>query len=48
MNDKNKKPETTVPFFARQASAAIPVRSDLHAGRESRAKYEEDQKLGGG
>lgn len=43
----DKKPETTVPFFARQAAAAIPVRSAIRAGtRESGVKREEMQKLG--
>lgn len=43
----DKKPETTVPFFARQATAAIPVRSAIRAGtRENSVKREEMQKLG--
>lgn len=46
MNDK--KTDVTVPFFARQATAAIPVRTAIRAGiRESGVKREEQQKLGG-
>lgn len=46
MNEK--KPEVTVPFFARQATAAIPVRTAVRAGlREGGVKREEQQKLGG-
>lgn len=42
-----KKPEVTVPFFARDASAAIPVRSAVRAGaREQGVKREEREKLG--
>lgn len=43
----DKKPQTTIPFFAREANAAMNVRSSIRAGlAENNQKREELRKNG--